>query len=598
MKKKSVLMCLSFLGLTLVSCGRDNSNSSKEGSSFSSLPSSSETSSSATLSSSSSSSLRKSYTILWKNGEEILEQDAMYADEATKPSYDGQTPKKESDAQYTYTFDGWTIEGSANVYSEADLPVVSSDITYFAHYASILRYYDVSWQIGDDIVEEDKNLPYGTKPYFDADDVEDEDDFTLLDSYSTEQFEYTFDGWLINGEGEPYLEEDLPVVSGNTNYVAHFKEEVRSFYVCWKNGDYTMESGTFEYGEAPRFNTEIPEKESEDGYTYFFDGWRIGSPQSDRLYTPDTLPPVTEETYYYINYGAIKNTGLDLLTNSSNNAVAIYNDEAYIFKGSESSSQMYSNSIYKWNPVTGTVDTGVTQPLSVCHQAAVECGGLIYLIGGKTATNAALNTIYIYNPATGTVTNSGVTMHTGRCSPRAVALNGIIYITGGYGGSDNASVEAFDTTNNTITDTNMDTDASSGSTMVKSDDDILFLFGRKDIVRGGIYSIDNLTNEVTRMKENVLTSLDYGAAISYKGKIYTIGGTDYSDDINHTRTDSDMVCCYNVDEGTYGDTRIRLPHALTHMSVGVINDRIYVFGGESLSNGVTTYYDDVYEIIP
>ena len=595
MKKKNALLCLSFLGLMLGSCRNDPSISS-EGSFFSS---SSESSSKSEESSSfvpSLTSVRLTYTILWKNGEVTLETDEVYADEAGKPSYDGTNPTREADAQYYYTFDGWTIEGKETVYSEADLPAISGDTTYIAHYSTEVRKYNLTWKVGDTILETDADVPYGTHPSFEADDNPD-DDFDYFDDYETDEHTYTFDGWQINGEGEAYPEEDLPIVSGNTTYVAHFLEEARSYYVTWKNGDFTMETDSFEYGETPRFGINPPEKAPSDGYTYYFDGWTRDSEEYGAFYSPDSLPPVESEATYYIHYGAIKDTGLNLLTNSSNNAVAVLNDEAYIFKGSESSTNKYGNAIYKWNPTTGCVNTGVIQPINVCHQAAVECGGLIYLFGGETATNSALNTIYVYNPASGTVTNTGVTMRTGRCSPRAVAIGTTIYVTGGYGGTDNSSVEAFDATNNTIVDTGMNTDRSAGSTMV-STEDYVFLFGRKDVINGGIYSLEFGGTNASRMNANITTSLDYGTAVNYQGRVYTIGGTDYTDDIDHRRIDKDVIGCYDVEQDSYSDSYIRLPHALTHMSAVTINEKIYVFGGESQINGVTTYYNNVYEIIP
>ena len=599
MKKKKALMCLSFLGLMLGSCHNDPPASS-EGSllSSSSEEASSSLSEASSEVSSSLTSVRETYTVIWMNGENALETDVVYADEAGKPSYDGTTPTKETDAQYIYTFDGWTISGSETVYSEADLPVISGNTTYIAHYSTETRKYNLVWKVGDTVLERDNDVPYGTHPSFEADEnIGEDEEFNYFDDYETDEHTYTFDGWQLNGEGDAYTEENLPIVSGDTTYVAHFLEEARTYYVSWKNGDFTMETDSFEYGETPRFGINPPEKASENGYTYYFDGWTRDSEDSSEFYSPGSLPPVTSETTYYIHYGAIKDTGLNLLTNSSNNAVAVINDEAYIFKGSESSTNQFSNAIYKWNPTDGCVNTGVTQLINVRHQAAVACNGKIYLFGGETATNSALNTIYVYDPVAGTVTNTGLTMRTGRCSPRAVAIEDTIYVTGGYGGTDNSSVEAFDTVNNTIVDTRMNTDRSAGSTMAATED-YIFTFGRKDIVCGGIYSLDFGGTDATRMESNVIESLDYGTAVTHQGRIYTFGGTDYTDDIDHSRIDCDKVCCYDTLQDSYSDTNIRLPHALSHMSAAVIDEKIYVFGGESYLNGVTTYYNNVYEIIP
>ena len=250
------------------------------------------------------------------------------------------------------------------------------------------------------------------------------------------------------------------------------------------------------------------------------------------------------------------------------------------------------------NPTSGCVNTGVTQLINVRHQAAVECGGKIYLFGGETSTNPALNTIYVFNPSSGTVLSTGLTMRTGRCSPRAVLYGDKIYITGGYGGIDNSMVEVFDPTSGTISPTTMKTSRSAGSTMVAIEDEDVYLFGKKDVILGGIYTLNWGEDYAIRKEATVLSSLDYGTAVNYNGRIYTIGGSDYTDDIDNIRYDSDLVCCYDTKQDSYSDSNIRLPRPLSHMSAAVINEKIYVFGGESCENGVLTYHNDVYEIIP
>ena len=100
-------------------------------------------------------------TITWKNGSTTLTSTPNLFELGIIPVYYGATPTKDPDAQYTYTFDGWSTTDGGN--KLASLPAISEDATYYAHYATTLQSYDVTFNLqghGDAITSQTKD--YGS----------------------------------------------------------------------------------------------------------------------------------------------------------------------------------------------------------------------------------------------------------------------------------------------------------------------------------------------------------------------------------------------------------------------------------------------------
>ncbi len=79
---------------------------------------------------------RNLFTITWKNGETTLETDANVPYGAT-PTYNGETDPTRADDEennIAYSFIGWKSSADENVYTTANLPVATAEVTYTAQY--------------------------------------------------------------------------------------------------------------------------------------------------------------------------------------------------------------------------------------------------------------------------------------------------------------------------------------------------------------------------------------------------------------------------------------------------------------------------------
>ena len=229
------------------------------------------------------------YTVTWKNwNDDILETDEAVQC-GTIPNYDGITPTKEADAQYTYTHYGWKCGDT--VYSLNDeLPAVTADMVFIAQFDSTLRSYTITWRVDD--IETYDVVPYGRKPvYNNGVDPTKED---------TAQFHYTFTGWKDGAN--TYTSAQLPIVTGPATYTAEFESCLRSYTITWENDDGSViDTTTVEYGTVPTHAD--PSKAADAQYTYDFSGWtpEVVAVTGDATYTATYTTTVNEYTITWKN---------------------------------------------------------------------------------------------------------------------------------------------------------------------------------------------------------------------------------------------------------------------------------------------------------
>ena len=189
---------------------------------------------------------RTVYQVLFVNAGDpapVLQESGVAYGET--PVYNGATPEKPADAQFTYTFSGWDPPIG---------PVIGTTV-YTAQYDSTINSYTVRFVNGNGTVLQEDVLEYGQTPAYTGETPE---------KSATAQYTYAFSGWT----------PDISEVTGDAEYTATFTRTVNTYNIRFLNWDGTeLESGQVPYGQVPAYSGAAPEKPADDEYTYDFAGW-------------------------------------------------------------------------------------------------------------------------------------------------------------------------------------------------------------------------------------------------------------------------------------------------------------------------------------
>ena len=182
------------------------------------------------------------YTIKWVDwdGSEVrTDTEVPYGTELEVP----EDPTRAADAQYTYTFKGWTPEVEA----------VTGDAVYTAVYDKEVNKYTIKWVDWDGSeVRTDTEVPYGTE-------LEVPEDPTRA---ADAQYTYTFKGWT----------PEVEAVTGDATYQATYTKEANSYTLT-----YDLDGGEWEndttYTYTKKYNEEVEVKADPTKTGYTFAGW-------------------------------------------------------------------------------------------------------------------------------------------------------------------------------------------------------------------------------------------------------------------------------------------------------------------------------------
>ena len=203
---------------------------------------------------------KNSYTVTFVvDGTDYLTETKEYGLTFSEPV----APIKEATAEFTYTFNGWLLDGVAYDFSNE----VTGNITLIADWTATKNTYTVTFDSDGGTAVASETKEYGetfTKP----------SDPTKS---ATAEYTYVFVGWTLDGEDYDFNTE----ITRSISLVAKWDAVKRSYTVTYdSNGGTTVESETKEYGSTFTVPTD-PVKQSTEEYVYTFMGWTLNGADYD-----------------------------------------------------------------------------------------------------------------------------------------------------------------------------------------------------------------------------------------------------------------------------------------------------------------------------
>lgn len=159
-------------------------------------------------------------------------------------------PTKSGDAQYYYTFSGWSVS----------FDNVTSDLKIVAKFTRNTHKYTYTFKNYDGTVLVSKSVNYGSKITQPTATKESDDTYV-----------YTFIGWDLNNDN---VADTLPeTIVENFEAVALFSTNYKAFTVNFFVDETIIESVNVTYGNPVEYTGDTPTKESDVRYNYTFIGW-------------------------------------------------------------------------------------------------------------------------------------------------------------------------------------------------------------------------------------------------------------------------------------------------------------------------------------
>ena len=180
---------------------------------------------------------------------------STYVDENEYAEYKGETPRRESDEEYSYEFNGWRPNNQ--------ITPITNNTQFVAQYSQN-QFVNVQWLNYDGTLLQENKVRVGEIVKYTSP--------VPMRPNDNQYKDYVFYGW-IDSDGKNYNKYADVKANNNMTLTALYSKSLQTYTAYWYNGNNLIGTSSVEYGSTAIYTGATPTKPKDGEYSYVFSHW-------------------------------------------------------------------------------------------------------------------------------------------------------------------------------------------------------------------------------------------------------------------------------------------------------------------------------------